>query len=101
MSFSLPNLILGLISIAIGVWMVVKAYHINHHILFLGWVERKYGPGMGTTAYQLLGTGFILFGCFVALGFVDLFGAAFPARETEVAPTRFQSNTRESTRIAD
>lgn len=101
MSFSIPNIILGIISMTIGVWMVVKAYHINHHILFLGWVERKYGPGTGTNAYQLLGIGFILFGFFVALGFVDLFGAAFPARETEVAPTRFQSSGRGSTRIAD
>ncbi len=77
MSFSLPNIILGLIAIAIGVWMVKDAFHINHHILFLGWVEKKYGPGTGTNAYQIFGIIMCLFGVFVALGYIDLFSNAF------------------------
>lgn len=77
MSFSIPNIILGLICIGMGVWLVKDAFHINHHILFLGWVENKYGPGTGTTAYQLLGVGMCLFGVFVTLGYIDLFSNAF------------------------
>jgi hypothetical protein len=101
MAFSLPNIILGLLSAALGLWMVKDAFHINHHILFLGWVERKYGPGMGVTAYQILGVIFILFGFFVGFGFLDLFGAAFPEQPTTEAPTRFQSGTGGRTQIVD
>lgn len=77
MNFSIPNIILGLIGLALGVWVTYSAYNINHHILFAGWVERKFGPGTGTIFYQLLGAGIALFSIVVMLGIVDLFGAAF------------------------
>jgi hypothetical protein len=77
MSFSIANFIMGLIAIGIGIWLIRDAFHINHHILFLGWVEQKYGSGTGTNAYQLLGVAMCIFGVFVALGFIDLFSNAF------------------------
>ena len=75
--FSIPNVLMGLIGTGIGVWVLVKAFDINHHLLFLGWIEQKYGPGSGTTAYRFLGVGVMIFSMFVMLGYIDLFGAAF------------------------
>jgi len=77
MNFSLPNIILGLLALLLGVWVVYKAYDINHHILFAGWAERKWGPGSGTTFYRLLGLAISIFAIFVMLGIIDLFGSAF------------------------
>jgi hypothetical protein len=77
MNFSVPNIILGLIGLALGIWITYSAYNINHHILFAGWVERKFGPGTGTIFYQLLGLAIALFSILVMIGIVDLFGAAF------------------------
>jgi hypothetical protein len=75
--FSIPNVIFGLIGISGGVAITYYAYYINHHLLFLGWVEQKWGPGMGTTAYRLIGLAVTIFGFFVLIGRIDLFTAAF------------------------
>jgi hypothetical protein len=75
--FSIPNLILGIIGISGGIAITYYAYYINHHLLFLGWVEQKWGPGMGTTAYRLIGLAVTIFGFFVLIGRIDLFTAAF------------------------
>lgn len=82
MSFSLPNIILGLFALLLGIWVVYKAYDINHHILFAGWAERKWGPGSGTTFYRLLGLVISIFAIFVMLGIIDLFGSAFSGTAT-------------------
>jgi hypothetical protein len=104
MNFSLPNIILGFISIGIGAWMIKDAFHINHHILFLGWVEKKYGPGTGTNAYQIFGLGMCVFGIFVCLGYIDLFSNAFGS-STPVKPntniTTTGSGQPGGSRIAD
>ena len=82
MSFSIPNIILGIFALLLGGWMVYAAYDINHHILFAGWAERKWGPGSGTTFYRLLGLLICIFAIFVTLGIIDLFGSAFSGNTT-------------------
>ncbi len=77
LSISLPNILMGLIGLALGVFMVSKAYYLNHHILFLSWAEQKWGPGSGTTTYRLVGLFLCVFSVFVIVGWVDLFGSAF------------------------
>lgn len=93
MSFSLPNIIMGLIGLALGVWIIVNAFHLNHHILFLGWVEQKWGPGSGTTAYLFIGLGICLFSVFVILGYLDLAGAAFGGPEKGLGGSGALKNT--------
>jgi hypothetical protein len=104
MNFSLPNLILGLLSFALGIWVTYAAFDINHHILFAGWAERKWGPGSGTTFYRLFGLVICLFGVFVMFGFIDLFGSAFNG-STSQTPVNNQgltpSNPSGLRRIAD
>lgn len=75
--FSIPNLIMGLIGFIGGIWMTKEAYYLNHHVLFLGWVEEKWGPGMGTTFYRWAGLCITIFSFFVILGYIDLYSAAF------------------------
>lgn len=53
--------------------MVKEAFYLNHHVLFLGWVEQKWGPGKGTDAYRIIGLILIIFSMFVMLGQVNLF----------------------------
>lgn len=72
MNFSLANLIVGLIGLILGAWMVKDAYHINNHIYFLDFVERKWGPGSGTTAYRYIGLGLCALSMFIMLGLVDI-----------------------------
>jgi tetrahydromethanopterin S-methyltransferase subunit F len=72
MSFSFGNIILGLIGIAAGVWMIKDAFYINHHLYFLDFVERKWGPGSGTNAYRILGIVVCIFSIFVMVGILDL-----------------------------
>jgi hypothetical protein len=76
-NFSFPNLIVGIIGVILGGWVVKESYYINHHILFLGWAENKWGPGAGTTFYRLVGAGVCVFAVFVMLGYIDMFGMAF------------------------
>jgi hypothetical protein len=77
MYFSWSNFFLGVIGMALGFWVTKDAFYINHHVLFLGWVEQKWGPGTGTYAYKLFGVAVIIFSMFVAIGQINLFGAAF------------------------
>ena len=81
MSFSLPNIIMGLIGMALGVAIIVNAFYLNHHVLFLGWVETKWGSGTGTTAYLFIGLLICLISVFVILGYLDLAGSAFGSPE--------------------
>jgi hypothetical protein len=76
-NFSFPNLIVGIIGLILGGWVVKESYYINHHILFLGWAENKWGPGAGTTFYRLFGAAVCVFAVFVMLGYIDMFGMAF------------------------
>ncbi len=73
----LGNIIIGLIFGGVGFWLVKDAYYINHQILFVGWAERKFGPGSGTTFYTLFGVALIIFGFLTAIGKIDVFNAAF------------------------
>lgn len=90
MNFSFPNMIAGLICFVMGILMVKEAFNINQKILFLGWVEQKYGPGTGVLAYQLLGIAFCCLGFFTFFGYIDLFGSAFADNSKPVTQdTRF------------
>jgi hypothetical protein len=86
MNFSLPNIILGLIGIVGGFAITYYAYDLNHKVLFLSWAENKWGPGMGTTTYRLLGVGIAFFGFFVFIGIIDLFTLAFGGTPTSSNP---------------
>jgi hypothetical protein len=77
MNLSIGNIIMGLIGLAIGIYLIVKAYYLNHHVMFLDWAEKKWGPGSGTTTYRLIGLGLCFFSLFVIVGWIDLFGAAY------------------------
>jgi hypothetical protein len=77
MNFTFQNVVLGLIGMGGGFGVLYSAYYLNHQILFLGWVENKWGPGMGTTAYRLIGFAVMVFSFFVLIGQIDLFSAAF------------------------
>ena len=79
---SVGNFVIGAILIAIGVWFVVKAYWFNHQVFFLGWAERKWGPGSGTTAYRFIGFGMCVLGMFCGLGIVDIYGTAFGGKNS-------------------
>lgn len=106
-SLTIPNLIFGAIGIGLGIWVTYSAYHINHHILFAGWIENKYGPGSGTTFYRFLGAGICIFSIFVFLGIIDLFGSAFGSVSPEIdqsnmqAPNFFPLDSTPGGRIAD
>jgi hypothetical protein len=71
------NILIGLIFGGVGFWAVKDAYYINHQILFVGWAERKWGPGSGTTFYRLFGIVLIIFGIFTLIGKIDVARAAF------------------------
>jgi hypothetical protein len=70
------NIIIGIIFGGIGFWFVKEAYYINHQVLFVGWAERKWGPGSGVTFYRFFGIGLMIFGFFTMIGRIDVFGAA-------------------------
>lgn len=93
-NFSIANLIIGILGMVGGVFMMKEAFYLNHRVLFLGWAERKFGPGHGTTAYTFIGLGIIVFSIFVAIGTIDLAGAISPAaakpnggRQVQIRPT--------------
>lgn len=71
---TLPNFVMGIIGIGIGILLIVKAYYLNHHILFLGWIESKWGSGTGTIAYRMIGLGMCIFSIFVMTGWIDIAG---------------------------
>jgi hypothetical protein len=66
------NIIIGLIFGAIGMALIVYAYPLNKKILFLSWVEKKYGQGTGPTAYKMLGLVLIFVGICAIIGWFDL-----------------------------
>jgi hypothetical protein len=87
MYFSWSNFFVGIIGIAVGVYLIKDSFNLNHHVLFLGWVEKKYGPGSGTLAYKLIGLGVIIFSTFVAIGQVNLVESAFGGGSTTTSQT--------------
>jgi hypothetical protein len=83
MYFSWSNFFVGILGIAIGVYLIKDSFNLNHHVLFLGWVEKKYGPGSGTLAYKLIGLGVIIFSTFVAIGQINFVESAFGGGSTQ------------------
>jgi hypothetical protein len=74
--FSWPNFFVGIVGISLGAWITPNAYYINHHILFIGWAERKWGPGSGTIFYKFAGIALIIFSILVTIGTIDLTGSS-------------------------
>jgi hypothetical protein len=68
----IANIIIGLIFGAAGAAFIVYAYPLNKKILFLSWVEKKWGMGTGPTAYKMLGLFCIILGVCSIIGWVDL-----------------------------
>ncbi|NJL96774.1 hypothetical protein HC766_01525 [Candidatus Gracilibacteria bacterium] len=95
---------LGLIGMVGGFFMIKEAYYLNHHIMFLGYFEKKFGPGNGTTAYKLIGLILIVFSLFVFIGAINLFdnstlqGTELNQTPTEISP--FPNNNTGGPRIA-
>ena len=63
----------GIIMIAIGTFLIYDAYRLNHHVLFLAWFEKQWGPGGGTLAYKAIGMVLIIFAFFIMTGLFDPF----------------------------
>ncbi len=86
MSFSWSNFFVGILGVAIGVLITKEAFYLNHHILFLGWAEKKWGPGMGTIAYRWAGVCLILFSILVMVGQINLFNNGVGRANTNNSP---------------
>ncbi|GAB4143308.1 MAG: hypothetical protein OHK0017_00530 [Patescibacteria group bacterium] len=69
----MSNFIVTVVLVAIGVYFVANAYYLNHHVLFLGWVEQKWGPGSGTLAYKFIGLGLIVLATLIITGVINVF----------------------------
>jgi hypothetical protein len=74
MNFTFSNFFIGIIGFIIGIGVVSQAYNLNHHLYFLDFIEKKYGSGTGTTAYQMVGIILSLFSVMVMIGLVDFTG---------------------------
>ena len=89
---------MGLIGIGVGTYLIVKAYYLNHQVMFLDWAERKWGPGAGTTAYRIGGLALCILSIFVLTGWIDFVGTTFgqngnngqnsTGNQIEAVPTR-------------
>jgi hypothetical protein len=77
MYFSVGNIFIGAILLAIGISVVKNAFYLNHNLIFLEWAEKKWGPGGGTDMYRYIGVAICLFSLFVLIGWFDVYGAAF------------------------
>jgi uncharacterized membrane protein len=80
------NGFLGLVGIIGGFYTIKESFYINHHILFLGYFERKFGPGQGTTAYKFIGLAILIFSTFVFIGTINLFEQNVPSSSS--SPTQ-------------
>ena len=72
--FNFENIIIGIIGCIGGTLIIKEAFHINHHIYFLDFIERKYGPGSGVTAYRLIGLATCILSILAMIGIIDLAG---------------------------
>jgi hypothetical protein len=68
----IANIIIGLIFGAAGAAFIIYAYPLNKKVLFLSWVEKKWGMGTGPTAYKILGLLSIIAGVCAIVGWLDL-----------------------------
>ena len=68
----IANIIIGLIFAAAGAAFIIYAYPLNKKVLFLSWVEKKWGMGTGPTAYKLIGLVCIISGVCSIIGWLDL-----------------------------
>ena len=73
MHFTWGGTIVGTIMISIGTYLIYDAYHLNHQVLFLGWAERRWGPGSGTLAYKVIGLILAVFAFLIITGLFNPF----------------------------
>ena len=95
------NFIIGLILGISGFYLVKEAFYINKQLLFVGWAERKWGPGSGTTFYQFFGMALMIFALFVAVGTIDVFNAAFGSNPGKVPSAQTTTPTVTQTNITN
>ncbi len=70
------RILLGLIVMAIGVYVTVRSYKILEWFGSSQWAEQKLGPGGSHTFYKLMGVFIAFFGIFIATDIVsDIFSA--------------------------
>jgi hypothetical protein len=92
---SLTNIFFGLTGVGIGIFLIVKAYYVNHHILFLDWAEKRFGPGYGTITYRWIGFLFIILSMFILVGKFDLAKSnGLDAKPAPITNTTSSSPTR-------
>jgi hypothetical protein len=93
----IANVIIGLIFGAVGVAFILYAYPLNKKILFLSWVEQKYGQGTGSTAYKLLGLVLLFAGICAIIGWLDLAKpilGAFEGSPSQSSPSKANPEVR-------
>ena len=104
----IANIIIGLIFGAAGAAFVVYAYPLNKKVLFLSWVEKKWGMGTGPTAYKVLGLFCIIAGVCAIIGWLDLATPILggfkndsqPIQDSNITPTQTLPNYRYNGNIA-
>lgn len=85
MDFS--NFLIGVCFMALGTFMMVKAFYLNHQIYFVEFAERKWGPGSGTLAYRYMGFALVIFSVFVIIGRINLTNQQGTSNRRQQTPT--------------
>jgi hypothetical protein len=88
---TIANIIIGLIFGAAGAAFIIYAYPLNKKVLFLSWVEKKWGMGTGPTAYKMLGLLCIIAGVCAIIGWLDLATPILGSFKGDPKPTQVQN----------
>ncbi len=84
----IANIILGLIFGAAGAAFIIYAYPLNKKVLFLSWVEKKWGMGTGPTAYKIIGLICIVVGICSIIGWLDIATPILGGFKNDPKPTQ-------------
>jgi hypothetical protein len=88
----IANIIIGLIFGAAGAAFIIYAYPLNKKVLFLSWVEKKWGMGSGPTGYKMLGLVCIIAGVCAIVGWLDLATPILGSFKSEPPPIQNSIN---------
>jgi hypothetical protein len=95
----LANFLIGVCLMGLGIFMMIKAYYLNHQIYFLEFAERRFGAGGGTLAYRYIGLGLVIFSVFVIIGRINLVNQS-ASRNTNTQTPTYQFNPDQAFNIA-
>jgi hypothetical protein len=74
----LLQIIIGLIGVAVGAYIIWKPHLFLELIGEHAWMEKLFGPGHGTTGYQVIGLVIIVISFIIMTGMIEgLIGAIF------------------------